>query len=33
MPGLLMAVATELANCKLYFVVVEDLRLNMLGTE
>jgi hypothetical protein len=33
MPGLLKAVATELANYKLDFVVAEELSLNKLGTE
>jgi hypothetical protein len=32
-PGLLKAMATELSNYKLDFVVVEECRLNRLGTE
>ena len=33
MPGLLKALSTELTNYKLDFVVVEEFRLNKLGTE
>jgi len=33
MPGLLKAVATELAKYKLYLVVVEELRFYKLRTE
>jgi len=33
MPGLLTAVATELAKYKLDFVVVEEFGLNKVGTE
>jgi len=33
MPGLLKAVATELANYKLDFVVVEEFRLKKVGIE
>jgi hypothetical protein len=33
MPGLLKVVAIGLANYKLYFVVLDELRLKKLGTE
>ena len=33
MPGLLKVVATELANYRLDFVVVEEFKSNRLGTE
>jgi len=33
MPGLLTAVATELAKYKLDFVVIEEFALNKVGTE
>jgi len=33
MPGLVKAVATELATYKLDFVVVEEFRLKKVGTE
>jgi len=33
MPGLLEAVATELANYELDFVILEEFRLKKVGTE